>query len=430
MSLIVLAWLLAMASGLLWARPYTLGCMALAALVLVWQGAALLGSWTGWVLLGSLALIPWLLAGHRAREEAVLDRYHRDQAEHVAKISELARTLLSMQRGNQSNDGQILQLSDLYQVTKETIRALRIEELFSGCLAVAPRLLDARGLRLIDRSVQPERVLRAVREPDGRMAPAGGGPPLPAETAVIQAAGAGKGAGAGGAAELGQPLPEGLRRLAWTPLWREQQPIGVLVADDLPDAHLDTLAIMGQQVSLQLSRVHLYQQVEALAVTDALTGLFVRSYFLDRAKDELVRSARHGLPCTLIMTDLDLFKQKNDTYGHLVGDVILRDVARLLQRNLRDIDLIARFGGEEFILLLVETGAEQAQLIAERLRQLVEIHPVRAYDELVNQTISMGLATFPGHGDTIEALIERADKALYAAKHAGRNQVKLWTLDV
>jgi diguanylate cyclase (GGDEF)-like protein len=87
------------------------------------------------------------------------------------------------------------------------------------------------------------------------------------------------------------------------------------------------------------------------------------------------------------------------------------------------VDLIARYGGEEFILLLIETDAEHALPIAQRLRQLVELHPIRAYDELLAQTISIGMATFPQDGQTLEALIERADQALYAAKHAGRNRV-------
>ena len=162
-------------------------------------------------------------------------------------------------------------------------------------------------------------------------------------------------------------------------------------------------------------------------MTDSLTGLSVRSYFVERAQAELSRSKRHGLSCALMMVDLDLFKQKNDTFGHLVGDVVLKDVARLLHSNLREIDLIGRFGGEEFLLLLVETKVEQAMAIAQRLRQLVEVHPIRAYDELLTQTISVGLAAFPEDAQTLDELIERADQALYAAKRQGRNRVVAWS---
>ena len=232
--------------------------------------------------------------------------------------------------------------------------------------------------------------------------------------------------GQGDAAALGLPLPDGISRMSWAGLHREQRLIGVLIADDLPANELETLHSVANQLSLQLVRVRFYEQVEALAVTDALTGLSVRRYFMERAEEELARSRRHELSCTLLMLDLDLFKEKNDTYGHLVGDVVLRDVAQVVARNLRDIDLVGRYGGEEFILLLIETPIEQALPIAERLRQLIEVHPVRAYDELLTQTVSIGAAAYPGDAQTLGELIERADQALYAAKRAGRNRVSRW----
>jgi len=247
------------------------------------------------------------------------------------------------------------------------------------------------------------------------------------EQAIVQRVCASAWVSSAATQELAASAAPDVTRVSWAPLWREQQPVGVLVADGLPEEQLATLSIVANQLSLQLARVSLYQRVEALAVTDALTGVSVRGHFMERSREELARSARHGLSCTLVMTDLDHFKQKNDTFGHLVGDVVLRDVARLLQRNLREIDMIARFGGEELILLLIETDLEHAAPIAERLRQLVEVHPIRAYDELLTQTISMGLAAFPAHANTLEALVERADQALYAAKRAGRNQVVRWS---
>ncbi|MBI3319865.1 MAG: GGDEF domain-containing protein [Candidatus Omnitrophica bacterium] len=183
---------------------------------------------------------------------------------------------------------------------------------------------------------------------------------------------------------------------------------------------------MAQQLSLQLARVHFYRTVESLAMTDTLTGVSVRRYFLEWAAEELLRASRHHVPATLLMADLDSFKSKNDRYGHLVGDVVLREVAQLLRNRLRGIDLMARYGGEEFVLLLIETGPEQAGVIAQRLRQLVETHTIRAYDEVLMQTVSIGLAGFPEDGHTLEELVERADQALYAAKRAGRNRVVKW----
>ena len=414
MLAVMACWVLAMVSGLCWSVRYTaLTTAAVVAAFAATQGSALAG-WTGWFHLAALGATPWLLAAQRLRDAQTVRRLHDEEAARLAKLTAAARSLLSLQRSTDQMDAQITQITDLYHVTKETSRAMHVKELFAASLDIAPRLLSASGLRLIDLSGEPPRVLRAVRGADGRMREEQADGPLDVERAIIQEALASSSPSAGGT---------GVPRLAWAPLWREQHPVGVLVADGLPDDQVRTLTIVANQLSLQLARVTLYQQVESLAVTDALTGLFVRRHFMERAREEVTRSARHGLSCTLLMADLDHFKEKNDTHGHLVGDVILRDVAQLLARNLREVDLIARYGGEEFVLMLIETAPAQALPIAQRLAQLVAVHPIRAYDELLTQTVSMGLAAFPDHGDTLETLIERADQALYAAKQAGRNRV-------
>ena len=426
MTLVLFCWVLAMLSGLFWARHYTALLTGASLLVFLGTQASTLGRWTGWFELAALGLAPWLLASQRRRYEADLKRLHAEEAGAVAQLSEEARSLLSLQASTRQMESQIAQITDLYHVTKETGRALHVTELFTASLDIAPRLLTARGLRLIDLSGETPQILRAVRAPDGRMAAVNGHELAEMEQAIIQRVRAEARASSATTRELAATVPD-VTRVSWAPLWREQQPVGVLVADELPEEQLATLSIVANQLSLQLARVSLYQRVEALAVTDALTGVSVRGHFMERSREELARSVRHGLSCTLVMTDLDHFKEKNDTFGHLVGDVVLRDVARLLQRNLREIDMIARFGGEEFILLLIETDLEHAAPIAERLRQLVEVHPIRAYDELLTQTISMGLSAFPAHAKTLDALIERADQALYAAKRAGRNQVIRWS---
>ncbi len=423
MLVVMACWILAMVSGLRWARVWT-GILTAATLIaFIWTEAGTLTAWTGWVQMASLGMTPWLLAAQQTREERALKALHAKEAQKMASLSEAARSLLSFQRSAQQLEAQITEITDVYHVTKETSRALHLTELFSASLEIAPRLLTMQGLRLIDLSESTPHILRATRAADGRMVAGDANHVLDMEQAIITRTLASGQTTSASTQELGCALPEGLSRVAWSPLWREQRPIGVLVADELPEPQLKTLASVANQLSLQLSRIHLYERVEALAVTDALTGLFVRQYFLGRAREELARSKRHGFSCTLLMTDLDHFKQKNDTYGHLAGDVVLRDVARLLKRNLREVDLIARFGGEEFILLLIETDMEHALPIAQRLRQLVELHPIRAYDELLTQTISIGVAEFPKDAQTLEALIERADQALYHAKRTGRNRV-------
>ncbi len=430
MWLTMALWVLAVLSGLCWARWWTGVFTALTTLSFIWLHAGALDRWSGWLQLATLAVTPWLLAAQQGNDEHRLRVLQADEARRLAQLSESARKLLALQTATQQMERQIGELSDVYHVTKETARALRLPELFRISLELAPRLLTAQGLWLIDLSSTSPHVMRATRAGDGRFLPAQDGPPAKAEQEIIQHALATGRPGFAGRDTIPSLPGAPLASVAWAPLTREQQTIGLLVADDLPEAQGKTLALVANQLSLQLSRIHLYERVEALAVTDALTGLYVRGHFTERAREELVRCARHTLSCALLMIDLDRFKEKNDTYGHLVGDVVLRDVAKLLQRNLREVDLLARYGGEEFVMLLIETDAEQAMPVAQRLKQLVEVHPIRAYDELLTQTVSIGLAAFPGDGADLEALIEHADQALYAAKRAGRNQVVRWTKDL
>ncbi len=433
MLLVVLFWVLAMIGGLLWPGAWAaLLCLLAAGVFFIVRHEAL-AQLTGWIQLGVVGLTPWLLVLARKRHVNHLSELQVQQEAASERLSETSRTLMSLQTDTKSIEGQITAIGDLYHVTKETSRALHLQELFEASLGIAPRLLDARGLRLIDYSQDQPQLLRAVRQKDDTwIAPdstqALTQQLLPAEEVILKRViSSGESVSSADAHELACPLPEGISRMAWAALWREKKPVGLIIADDLPKEQVKTLPVVANQLSLQLSRIHLYQQVEALAVTDSLTGLFVRNYFYERAREELERSKRHNHACTLLMIDLDRFKNKNDTYGHLVGDAVLKDVSALLQRNLREVDLIARYGGEEIILMLIETSIDQGMPIAQRLRQLVEVHPIRAYDELLSQTISIGVAGFPEHGQTLDDLIECADAALYEAKRLGRNQVVRWS---
>lgn len=176
-------------------------------------------------------------------------------------------------------------------------------------------------------------------------------------------------------------------------------------------------------VNLQSKRIDLYQKVLQLAIIDELTGVYVRRHFLERLNEELARATYQHLKLALLMLDIDHFKSINDTLGHLVGDVVLREIARLSVSGLREIDLLARYGGEEFVIALVDTSRDMAVVVAERIRKTIEATPVYAYDELIKATISIGVAVYPEDGVTSDALIEAADKALYEAKQQGRNRV-------
>ena len=146
-----------------------------------------------------------------------------------------------------------------------------------------------------------------------------------------------------------------------------------------------------------------------------------------RAEQELARAKRYGSELSLLMADIDFFKKVNDTYGHQAGDIVLKKLADVFLLALRDIDFAARFGGEEFIVLLPETNAENALITAERLRASVnDIQVTLPQGEVVKLTVSIGAASYAASAnDSLEKLIYEADKALYAAKEAGRNRVCL-----
>jgi diguanylate cyclase (GGDEF)-like protein len=162
-----------------------------------------------------------------------------------------------------------------------------------------------------------------------------------------------------------------------------------------------------------------------LAETDALTGLTNRRHFLELAARELARSRRYGSPMSLVLVDLDHFKRVNDKYGHLVGDQVLTAAARALASGLREIDVIARHGGEEFAILLPETDLNGAREVAERsCRRLAEAVTLVDGAE-IRITASMGVASATGGAASLDDLLGRADRAMYGAKRAGRDRVEV-----
>jgi two-component system cell cycle response regulator len=162
-----------------------------------------------------------------------------------------------------------------------------------------------------------------------------------------------------------------------------------------------------------------------MAITDQLTGLHNRRY-MARHLDTLLESAqKNGRPLTFVIMDIDFFKQVNDSYGHDIGDEVLKEFASRIAANVRGIDLACRYGGEEFVVVMPDTDLAFACNIAERLRQSIETTPVkisRAPNQL-NITISIGIAQCEGGADSAEKLLHRADQALYRAKRTGRNKV-------
>jgi two-component system, cell cycle response regulator len=178
------------------------------------------------------------------------------------------------------------------------------------------------------------------------------------------------------------------------------------------------LAVVVEELELANKRLR------KLSITDGLTGLYNHRHVHELLRDEWERSRRTGEPIAVAMLDLDKFKQVNDSYGHPTGDVVLYETARILREAAREIDMVGRYGGEEFIVILPNTGEAEAAQFAERIRAEVAEHLFRDEANEIRMTTSCGVAAGPTPGvESCEALLKVADNALYAAKQGGRNRV-------
>jgi diguanylate cyclase (GGDEF)-like protein len=180
---------------------------------------------------------------------------------------------------------------------------------------------------------------------------------------------------------------------------------------------LNTLADL---LATALHNSFVFQKLQQQSITDGLTGIKTRRFFWEALSSEWKRASRSGRPFSVVLVDLDKFKEVNDSQGHLEGDMVLARVGRLLEQKCRQSNVVARYGGDEFIILMPETGIDQAQVLAERLRLWLATDPMLEEHKI---TGSFGVASFPVHGFAMEDLIRVADAGMYMAKHAGGNQV-------
>ncbi|WP_051309411.1 GGDEF domain-containing protein [Desulfogranum japonicum] len=195
-------------------------------------------------------------------------------------------------------------------------------------------------------------------------------------------------------------------------------------ANKLPDYIQQSLALFSEQVSLALSNLDLAEKLKHLAVHDPLTGLHNRLYVQEAFEREINRATRSNSQLGVILFDLDHFKNINDTFGHAAGDLLLKEIGRLLTQFFRAEDFCCRFGGEEFLILCSEIKPEEFSKRCETLRKAIEDMRVQYQGKALKKiTASFGIATFPENGNTFSLLTGAADKALYRAKHEGRNRV-------
>lgn len=185
----------------------------------------------------------------------------------------------------------------------------------------------------------------------------------------------------------------------------------------------EILKAVADQAAVAINKAQLWE----LAVTDSLTGLYIRRYFMAKFDEEFHRSKRYKKLFSIVMADLDKFKDINDVYGHTTGDLVLKTIGKFLQKNMRDVDIIARYGGDEFVMILPETDKDEAYSFAERLRERVSQIKL---ENLPKLTISLGIASYPVDEKNIEGLIKKADAAMYSAKQTGRNKVIKYSSDI
>ena len=193
------------------------------------------------------------------------------------------------------------------------------------------------------------------------------------------------------------------------------------------ETDLKILELFTAHAAAAIRNARLHQQLSQLAITDSLTGIYNRRHFFELAETEFQEALRYGRPFSVLMFDLDLFKQVNDTYGHSRGDEILRTVVQRCAATVRQADILGRYGGEEFAVALPQTSPKKAWAMADRLRQVISATPIETEKGALTITVSFGVSTLSSDTENLMQLLNRADAALYQAKQTGRNRVCVWT---
>ena len=220
-----------------------------------------------------------------------------------------------------------------------------------------------------------------------------------------------------------------IRSLISTPLIVGEKTLGILRVDSAIASQFTTddlrfLRTISDLTSVAIENAQLYERLETMAIKDGLTGLYLRRHMLERLGEEISREMRRGQELSFLMLDLDNFKQYNDTFGHMAGDIVLKTIAQILEEHFNHPgELACRYGGEEFCVLLPDCSRTKALSLANELRKKIEAREIILRRQRTHVTVSVGVSSFPKDAQGKDELIFKADEALYQAKESGRNKV-------
>jgi len=224
-------------------------------------------------------------------------------------------------------------------------------------------------------------------------------------------------------------LDDGISSIICAPFKGKDRVLGLLNAYRLEggvfnESDLELLTAVSSQVGMALENAKLFQEITTLAITDGMTSLYNHRYFQERLKEEFERADRYKRPLSVVMMDIDFFKHYNDAHGHPQGDELLKSFSAILKKTIRESDIASRYGGEEFVVIMPETGGELAFASAERVRKAIEANDFQGGETQPGGrvTVSMGVSSYT-EGMSVDELLKSADNALYRAKEEGRNMV-------
>ena len=368
------------------------------------------------------------VAGVLDCQSAQVDFFDPDTIDLLTLFSTQASMALQNARLYSLEQRRAAQLEAINAIAKQTTAVLDLKDLLAKVCSLVRQSFLGDQVSVLLRNPENELVLRAhegslnLRGPEREDSPIN-------DSLVWQAMSSGRTVIENEVAKLPQYVPmfEESRSKMCIPLISFGQTLGVLALDSarensFPLADAQTLESVADICATAIQNAHYVERVKQLAYIDGLTGIFNRRFFELRIAEEMERARRYEGSLAVIMLDIDHFKRLNDEFGHLLGDEVLRQVSSVFSQQLRKIDVVCRYGGEEFAILLPQTTAEQAVSVADKLRREVAAWQFPGVPRAV--TISAGSASYPIHGCSRDEVVKAADAALYAAKQAGRNCVR------